>query len=86
MTIELRPLGVACNLQCHYCYQNPQRDADGRLPHYDIEKMKEAAAREGQPFSVFGGEPLLVPVKDLESLWAFGFERFGRNSSRPTAR
>jgi hypothetical protein len=24
---ELRPLGVACNIQCQYCYQNPQRDA-----------------------------------------------------------
>ena len=28
MSIELRPLGVACNLACHYCYQNPQRDAE----------------------------------------------------------
>ncbi len=29
MSVELRPLGVQCNIQCQYCYQNPQRDAGG---------------------------------------------------------
>ena len=22
MTVEVRPLGVHCNIQCNYCYQN----------------------------------------------------------------
>ncbi len=80
MTVELRPLGVACNIQCHYCYQNPQRDA-GNLGHtYDIEEMKAAAERLGEPFSLFGGEPLLLPLPDLEALWSWGLEKYGRNS------
>jgi sulfatase maturation enzyme AslB (radical SAM superfamily) len=58
MSIELRPLGVACNLACHYCYQNPQRDAGNQRMNYDPEKMKKDAARIGGPFTLFGGEPL----------------------------
>lgn len=79
MTVELRPTGVACNIQCQYCYQNPQRDA-GNVPRsYDLEAMKAAVEREGGPFTLFGGEPLTVPEEDLEALWAWGLERFGAN-------
>jgi uncharacterized protein len=79
MSVELRPLGVACNIQCQYCYQNPQRDA-GNVPRaYDIEAMKAATEREGGPFTMFGGEALLVPEADLEELWRWGLERWGSN-------
>jgi uncharacterized protein len=27
MSVELRPLGVKCNIRCSYCYQDPQREA-----------------------------------------------------------
>lgn len=80
MGVELRPLGVACNIQCQYCYQNPQRDAGNVGRSYDMELMKAAVEREGGPFTLFGGEPLLLPVEDIEELWAWGFERYGRNS------
>ena len=30
--------------------------------------MKAAVEREGGPFALFGGEPLLVPEEDLEAL------------------
>src|SRR5262245_12223653 len=80
MTVELRPLGVSCNLRCHYCYQNPQRDAGSRGATYDLERMKAAIEAEGGPFALFGGEPLLVPREDLIALWAWGLERFGSNS------
>src|SRR5262245_49633772 len=80
MTVEVRPLGVRCNIQCQYCYQNPPRDA-GNIPHvYDLDRIKAAILEEGGNFSLFGGEPLLVSLADLESLWAWGFERFGRNA------
>jgi uncharacterized protein len=80
MTVEVRPLGVRCNIQCQYCYQNPPRDA-GNLPHeYDLDKMKAAITEEGGPFTLFGGEGLMVPLKDLEALWAWGFERYGQNA------
>jgi uncharacterized protein len=80
MTVELRPLGVACNLRCQYCYQNPQRDA-GNVPHdYDMERMRAAVEAEGGPFTLFGGEPLLIPLADLEELWSWGLAEFGSNS------
>ncbi len=79
MSVELRPLGVHCNLKCQYCYQNPQRDAGNLTRSYDLDKMKAAIEAEGGPFCLFGGEPLLVPHQDLEDLWAWGLERFGSN-------
>jgi uncharacterized protein len=80
VTVELRPLGVKCNIQCRYCYQEPQRDARNLVHGYDIERMKAGILREGGPFSLFGGEPLLVPLRDLEDLWSWGYQHFGRNS------
>lgn len=79
MSVELRPLGVKCNIQCQYCYQNPQRDAGNVLQAYDLEKMKAAVERAGGPFTIFGGEGLMVPEADLEHLWAWGLEKWGRN-------
>lgn len=79
MTVELRPMGVACNIQCQYCYQNPQRDAGNVARTYDLALMKAGIEAEGGPFSLFGGEPLLVPKDDLEELWRWGLERYGSN-------
>ena len=79
MGIELRPLGVNCNIGCQYCYQNPQRDAGNLTRAYDLEAMKAAVLREGGSFVLFGGEPLLMPEDDLESLWVWGLEKFGEN-------
>jgi uncharacterized protein len=80
MTLEVRPFGVKCNLGCHYCYQEPQRDAGNIRHRYDLELMKRAIDSAGRPFSLFGGEPLLMPLDDLEELWSWGLERFGGNS------
>jgi uncharacterized protein len=83
--IEVRPLGVTCNIACQYCYQNPQRDA-GNLGHrYDLDRIKAAIEREGGEFILFGGEPLLMPEDDLESLWQWGLEKFGRNGIQTNA-
>jgi uncharacterized protein len=79
MGVELRPLGVHCNIQCQYCYQTPQRDAGNQNRSYDMQRMKDAIKAEGGPFTLFGGEPLLVPEKDLEELWSWGLTQFGRN-------
>lgn len=80
MGVEARPLGVHCNIQCLYCYQHPQRDAGNVRRHYDLDAMKAAIEAEGSMFTLFGGEPLLMPIEDLEALWAWGFERFGQNA------
>ena len=79
MSIEVRPLGVKCNIQCQYCYQNPQRDAGNIPTGFDVARMKAGLERAGSNFTIFGGEPLLVPEAVLEELWAFGLERFGTN-------
>lgn len=80
MTIELRPLGVNCNIACQYCYQNPQRDANNLSKNYDIDKMKNAILAYNKPFTLFGGEPLLIPEKDLEEIFSWGYSKFGKNS------
>lgn len=83
MALTLMPLGVRCHLQCGYCYETLQREAGNTGGSYDIAKMKQAIAavgRKREPFVLFGGEPLLLPKPVLEELWAWGFERSGRNS------
>lgn len=70
---------MTCNLRCGYCYQNPQRDAGNLGRTYDLGRMMAAAPDERGPVTLFGGEPLLVPLADLETLWAWGRERFGSN-------
>ncbi|MBL4710344.1 MAG: radical SAM protein [Flavobacteriales bacterium] len=77
MSIELRPLGVTCNLNCHYCYQDPQRNAGNLNTRYNLDKMKVAALKYGRPFTLFGGEPLLMDFDDLENLFAWGLKKFG---------
>lgn len=76
MTIELRPLGVACNIACQYCYQNPLRDAAAATPKFDFEAVAAAADAIGEPINLFGGEPLLLPLADIERLIRFNLERF----------
>lgn len=77
MSVELRPLGVACNLACRYCYQEPQRQAGNGKSSYDLERMKAAVLRQGGPFTLFGGEALLLDRADMEELFRWGHERFG---------
>ena len=80
MGIEVRPLGVRCNIGCQYCYQNPQRDAGNVARRYDMAAILRVLEADPRPFSLFGGEALLVPLPDLERLWAFGCERHGGNT------
>ncbi len=79
--VKVKPLGVKCNLQCLYCYQNTERDAKNVYHRsYDLEKIK-AGIEEGKDgaFFLFGGEALLIPKKDLEELWSWGFQKYGSN-------
>jgi uncharacterized protein len=90
MSIELTPIGTACSIACKYCYQEPMRLASGNKPTtYDMRAMFAALEREGvgKPdgrgnrtgFTVFGGEPLLTPVQDLERIFIYGFGASGGN-------
>ena len=75
MSVEVLPLGVACNLACTYCYQEPMRDSGNIKPpgKYDIPKMMEGVKEtNADHFTIFGGEPLLCPLPDLEKMWEYG--------------
>lgn len=84
MSIEATPLGNACNIKCTYCYQHGMRDAGNETATggaYDLEAMFRAIEAEGvgQPdgrggrtgFTLFGGEPLLLPIADVERVFAY---------------
>jgi uncharacterized protein len=85
MGIEVRPLGVKCNLRCEYCYQNPERDAGNLLHSYDLGRIKAEIEKTGGPFSLFGGEALMTRERDLEALWSWGFQKYGRNGLQTNA-
>jgi uncharacterized protein len=80
MSIEVTPLGVTCNLSCGYCYEDPMRHAGNLGGRYDMAAMKAALERQGGAFTLFGGEPLLMPIGDLEELLRWGQEKFGHTS------
>ena len=87
MSIEVLPLRNACNLKCTYCYEEPLREREEREEHvpYDMGAMLSALDDEmsrdgsGQGFTIFGGEPLLVPLPDLERLLRHSYEKKGRS-------
>ncbi len=81
MSIELKPLKDKCNLSCSYCFARNVRSATISYK-YDLDAMLKKVEEFGQIcyFTVFGGEPLLVPFDDLEKIFSFGFEKFKQNS------
>jgi uncharacterized protein len=56
------------------------REAGNFSPGYDMAAMKRALAQENYRFSLFCGEPLLMPFADLEEMFRWGLERFGGNA------
>lgn len=80
MGVEVRPLGVRCNIACRYCYQEPIRIGGERSQNYDLAAIKQAVLAKGGPFILFGGEPLLMPLGALEELFAWGLAQFGSSS------
>lgn len=53
------------------------RDAGNYSPGYDLDAMKAALEAEGSAFTLFGGEPLLMNLEDLEEILRWGHEKFG---------
>ena len=73
MSTELLFNSVACNIACTYCMQNFMREAGNENPAagaYDIDAMLATAKRVGDKHvTLFGGEPLLLPINDLEAVF-----------------
>ena len=86
MSIEVSPVGVACNLSCPYCYEHPMREAGNfNEKPYDLDKMIQGLEQEGGAFGLFGGEPLLTDIKTLEGLFKYGYEKYGQNQIQTNA-
>jgi uncharacterized protein len=79
MTVELRPYGDKCNLRCEYCYENPLRDYNLPKGKPDYEEIKRVLKKHDKHFTVFGGDPLVIPLEELEDLWIFGMVNWGQN-------
>lgn len=79
ITVEYNPVGIACNIACGYCYQDPMREAGNINVPRNWPRVKQQLERAGRDFSVFGGEALLAPLAHLEEVFAFGYGKFGQN-------
>lgn len=77
MTVEVRPIGEKCNIKCVYCYQEGVRAAGNVRSDYRVGAMIERLEAVGEPFTLFGGEIMLVDREDLDALLAYGRERHG---------
>jgi len=75
MSIEVRPVGVTCNLRCSYCYEQPMRDCQP-VHRYNKEAVLAQLHHVQGQWSLFGGEALLIPLPDLEELLQIGFDRW----------
>jgi len=76
---------MECNGLCRDCYENRIRSVRGKRK-YNLDAMIEAIKREarnqnstGQP-CLHGGEPLLMPISDLEQLLSVIYEEYGSSS------
>lgn len=86
MSIEVRPVSVTCNLRCTYCYEESMREQQ-RSHKYNREAVLAAIDKLGPDdyFSLFGGEALILPIKDIDELLGIAFKRFGRSGVQTNA-
>jgi len=75
MSIEVRPVGVTCNLRCSYCYEEPVRKLTPTL-RYNREAVLAAIEHSDSRWSLFGGEALLIGLPELEELLSLGFQKW----------
>jgi len=78
MSIEILPVGVTCNLRCEYCYEEAGRRVTPTAKYHRKEVLD--AARKSHGFwQLFGGEPLLVRLEELEELLKISYEDWGQS-------
>ena len=76
---------LGCNLRCSYCYQADLREHNN--PHtkmdYDLDAvlktMEVLYKEEKQSISLHGGEPLAIPIEDIEAIFKKSVELQGRS-------
>lgn len=75
MSIEVRPVGVTCNLRCTYCYEQPIRDVSPTLKYNKAAVFAQIESSTGN-WSLFGGEALILPIEEIEELLKLGYEKW----------
>ena len=82
--ISIKPIG--CNGHCASCYEAKIREA-GQYPEFNFEAVKKkllellnSTSPNDEVPCLHGGEPLLIPLGQLEELLAVIHQKFGRTS------
>jgi uncharacterized protein len=78
---------LKCDLNCDYCYEHQEGllESDKSNVETDIELMKESIEKHHERFgnrdgiTIHGGEPLLLPIDELEELIRFSNEILDKN-------
>lgn len=73
---------LACNMNCQYCYENKWRKEAHPKIEYDLDAILVAIdkAPEKQQIVLHGGEPLILPKRDVERILAAVFKKIGKSS------
>ena len=77
MSIEILPVGVTCNLRCDYCYEEAGRKVTPTA-RYHRQEVVQAAKQSNGFWQLFGGEPLLIRLEELEELLKVGYDDWGQ--------
>lgn len=78
MSIEILPVGVTCNLRCEYCYEEAGRKVTPTAK-YHRQEVIEAAKQSNGFWQLFGGEPLLIRLEELEELLKVAYDDWGQS-------
>lgn len=77
---------TGCNLGCTYCYENPDRERKQEWVdrQYDMDKIMDRLHEWKETYpdtrpGMHGGEPLLLRKEDLETIFEFAHEHWGRS-------
>lgn len=82
MSYSVKVTGVACSINCTYCYEGEMRKKTDNEVAYDIDRIIETmesrkkADGGGTPI-LHGGEPLMIPKEHVERLLAKMYEIHG---------
>ena len=86
MPVLLKPY-LGCNLKCKYCYEEDYRHSHDIKQDYNIDKMFESVdlIKRKRSIILHGGEPLCLPIEDVEKILSEIFNRIGRSSIQTNA-
>ena len=72
-SVQLKPVGSACNLRCKYCYARPHLISNNIMPEEVLECVVGKTLKNSPlpTFSWHGGEPTLVGINFFKSFVNF---------------